>query len=85
MMAVATLNTTTSARFSFDAGGHSPASAMHVKKLSMARARQYKDISILLLFFSISNARPLGNCHNSCFVTDTESGLMHDINNIQLL
>jgi hypothetical protein len=34
-----------------------------VKKLSIALARQYRDISILLLFFSISNARPVGNCH----------------------
>jgi hypothetical protein len=36
---------------------------MHVKKLSMALARQYRDISVLLLFFSINNARPAGNCH----------------------
>jgi hypothetical protein len=35
---------------------------MHVKKLSMARARQYRDISVLLLFFSINSARPAGNC-----------------------
>jgi hypothetical protein len=36
---------------------------MHVKKLSMALARQYRDISILLLFFSINSAKPVGNCH----------------------
>ena len=56
------LNTTTSARFISSIGGQSPASVIHVKKLSIALARQYRDISILLLFFSISNARPVGNC-----------------------
>ncbi|XP_056167597.1 uncharacterized protein LOC130138211 [Syzygium oleosum] len=35
---------------------------MHVKKLSVARARQYSDISMCLLFFSIAKARPVGNC-----------------------
>jgi len=63
MIEVATLNTTTSARFICSIGGQSPASVMHVKKLSMALARQYRDISILLLFFSINSAKPVGNCH----------------------
>jgi hypothetical protein len=63
MTEVAILNTTTSARFICNIGGQSPASVMHVKKLSIALARQYRDISILRLFFSINNARPVGNCH----------------------
>ena len=71
IMAVAKLNTATSARLNFDAWGNSPASAKHVKKLSIARARQYKDISILLVFFSISNARPVGNCNWPDLVTNT--------------
>lgn len=60
------LKITTSALFSFSDRGKypAPASPMHVKKLSIARARQYKDISILLLFFSIARARPVGNCSN---------------------
>nr|TKW40895.1 hypothetical protein SEVIR_1G277150v2 [Setaria viridis] len=36
---------------------------MHVKKLSMALARQYRDISIILLFFSIDSAKPVGGYH----------------------
>jgi hypothetical protein len=63
MTEVAILNATTSARFISNIGGQSPASVMHVKKLSIALARQYRDISILRLFFSINNARPVGNCH----------------------
>jgi hypothetical protein len=63
MIEVAILNTTTSARFICNIEGSRPTSAVHVVKLSIALARQYKDISILLLFFSISNARPVGNCH----------------------
>lgn len=61
MIAVAKLNTTTSACFTLDALGRKPAFAAQVKKLSMARERQYRDISILLLFFSIASARPVGN------------------------
>ena len=41
-----------------------PASVMEVKKLSIALAKQYSDISILLLFFSIAKASPVGNCRN---------------------
>lgn len=40
MMAVDKLKITTSALFIFVDGGKYPVSAMHVKKLSMARARQ---------------------------------------------
>jgi hypothetical protein len=62
MMAVDKLKTTTSALLIVLDCGRYPASAMHVKKLSIARARQYNDISIRLLFFSIANPRPVGNC-----------------------
>jgi len=62
MMAVDKLKTTTSALLILLDCGRYPASATHVKKLSMARARQYNDISIRLLFFSMANARPVGNC-----------------------
>lgn len=41
--------------------GKHPTSAIVVKKLSIARARQYSDISIRLLFFSIPKANPVGN------------------------
>lgn len=61
-MAVDKLKTTTSALLILLDCGRYPASAMHVKKLSIARARQYNDISIRLLFFSMANARPVGNC-----------------------
>lgn len=60
-MAVDKLKTTTSALLILLDCGRYPASAMHVKKLSIARARQYNDISIRLLFFSMANARPVGN------------------------
>jgi hypothetical protein len=43
---------------------------MHVKKLSIALAKQYRAISIRLLFFSISSARPVGN------VASTTSGVL---------
>lgn len=80
------LKITTSALFSFlDRGKYpAPASPMHVKKLSIARARQYKDISILLLFFSIARARPVGNCstktnqhggHHSLFLSLMETNI----------
>lgn len=62
--AVDRLNITTSALFSFFNCGKYPTSNMHMKKLSIARARQYSDISILLLFFSIANAKPVGNCQD---------------------
>lgn len=61
MIAVDKLKTTTSALLILLDCGRYPASAMHVKKLSIARARQYNDISIRLLFFSIANPRPGGN------------------------
>ncbi|KAL0909091.1 hypothetical protein M5K25_023618 [Dendrobium thyrsiflorum] len=72
-MAVAKLNTTTSARFNLDAWGRKPASAAHVKKLSMARAKQYRDISILRLFFSIASAKPVKNCKWSNSVSSKDS------------
>jgi hypothetical protein len=64
-MAVETLNTTTSALLKLLGGRMYPASVMQVKKLSIALAKQYSDISILLLFFSIAKARPVGNCRRS--------------------
>jgi hypothetical protein len=70
-MAVETLNTTTSALLKLLGGRMYPASVMQVKKLSIALAKQYSDISILLLFFSIAKARPVGN------VAMATSGMLH--------
>lgn len=78
MMAVDKLKTITSALLILLDCGRYPASAMHVKKLSIARARQYNDISIRLLFFSMARARPVGNCRkmrNSTSINKTAQAI----------